>query len=246
MVEEGVAGEEDTLKYLLSRARRTSLPLRHAFVHDTRPGGGPGPLSWFLRRPDTLDLFLLMLAVAVRGPHNLLFPHAVWSRALGRPGPSGELWVSKSINWLEAHSLVSRTRKGRLVEIYMLSDAGTGAEYSRPTGGRKKPQEWFFRLPHAYFLEGWHKRLSAAGKAVLLIAHASPPEFTLPLRQGSQWYGVSVETLARGLDELKEGKILAFRTTRKKAPQLRLGYTLEPHYSLKEPFKKGTRPRAAS
>jgi hypothetical protein len=246
MTEEGVAAERGTLGYLISRTRRAALPLRHAFVHNPKPGGGPGPLSWFLRRPDTLDLYLLMRAVAVHEPYNVLFPNAVWSRALGRGSSSaGELWVSKSLHWLEHHSLIRRKRAGRLMETLMLHDAGTGEPYQRPAGG-KAPLEWFFRFSHAYFLQEWHKHLSASGKAVLLIAHASKPEFTLPLRQGAEWWGVSSETLARGIDELKEHKLLAFRTTRKTAWNTRLGYTLEPHYALKEPFRKAAGGRSKS
>src|SRR3954449_10831428 len=130
MLEEGIADERDTLTYLLTRAKRESVPLRHAFVHDPVSGGGPGPLSWFLRRPDTLDLFLLLLAVAVRPPHRVDLPSAVWSRALGRGDSTGaELWVSKSLRWLEDNSLIQRLGSGRGREIEILREDGSGREY---------------------------------------------------------------------------------------------------------------------
>jgi hypothetical protein len=153
VVQEGIASELDTLEYLLDRAKRDAVPVRHAFVHDPRTGGGPGPLAGLMRRPDTLDLYLLLLAIAVRKPHNVQYPIAVYSRALGRgSSKSAELWVSKSLRWLDDAGLIARAKAGRELEIRLREDSSRKRAYKRPS--TKDRWDWFFNLSHAYFLDG--------------------------------------------------------------------------------------------
>jgi len=197
----------------------------------------------FMRRPDTLDLYLLLLAAAVRAPHNVQYPAAVWSRALGKgTGVSSELWVSKSLRWLEDRDLIRRRKIGREVEITVRHDSARRRRYTRPKGGRDR-WEWFFNLSHAYFLQGWHKELSAAGKALLLVAHANKPGFELNQRRGEQWWGLSGDTLGRGLQELRDRKLLLVQATTRTAPESRTGLVVVPNYTLLNPFsKQPTRP----
>jgi hypothetical protein len=239
VTEEGIADERDTLDYLLARAKRDAVPVRHAFVHDPRTGGGPGPLARLMRRPETLDLYLLLLAIAVKKPHNVQYPLAVYGRALGRgDGKSAELWVSKSLRWLEDAGLIRRTKVGRELEITLREDSSRRRAYKRPTTGDRS--DWFFNLSHAYFLDGWHKRLSAPAKAVLLVSHCNEPGFELNQRRGEIWWGLSGDTLGRGLIELQDVGVLSARPIKRKAPAARTGYTLVPLYTLLPPFAKGT------
>ena len=90
----------------------------------------------------------------------------------------------------------------------------------------------FFKLPYAYFTARLHRELRLAGKATLLICLAQGPTFTLPTERAAGWYGISADTLERGIDELKRAEILKAWPRRKKAPRTRLGYTIESHYAL--------------
>jgi hypothetical protein len=201
-----------------------------------------------MRRPEALDLYLLLLAVAVKDPHKVQFPAAVWSRALGRgDSTNAELWVSKTLRWLEARNLIVRRPVGRQREITVRHDSTRDKKYTRPKGG-VDPWEWFFNLPHRYFLDGWHKRLSASGKAVLLVAYANQDEFELNQRRGATWWGLSTDTLGRGLIELQEQEVLVARTISRKAPESRTGFAVVPLYRLAAPLAKpppARRPKAA-
>jgi hypothetical protein len=241
-VEEGIADENDTLRFLLRRSKsRSGLTLRHAFVHHPEAGGGPGPLKAFLRRDDALDLYLLILLVGRGGSGTVTFPLATWSRAVGRgDGEGAELWASKTITFIEQQGLLTSRKSGRLRELEVLDDAGRRIPYTRPTG-KGGCWEWFVVLPLAYWEQGWHRELSLRAKATLLVCLSRRPQFELPLRQSAQWYGLSEETLGQGLQELRDVGLLATREIRKKAPELRAGYTLARMHSLTGPFKRGRR-----
>ncbi len=77
-----------------------------------------------------------------------------------------------------------------------------------------------------------------AGKATLLICLAQKPTFTLPTERASSWYGVSPDTLQRGLDELRERELIKVWSRTKKAPRARYGYTTENHYALQGLFAR--------
>jgi hypothetical protein len=64
--------------------------------------------------------------------------------------------------------------------------------------------ERYFKIPFGYWLdaEGWHTTLSLRGKAALLIALSLPSPFILPTERAPAWYGISADTLERGLYEL--------------------------------------------
>src|ERR1039458_2650634 len=111
---------------------------------------------------------------------------------------------------------------------------GSGREFERATG----KDRGFFKLPYAYFSERIHQDLKLAGKATLLICLAQKPTFTLPTERASAWYGVSPDTLQRGLDELRERELVKVWTRTKKAPRARYGYTTENHYALQGPFAR--------
>jgi hypothetical protein len=243
-VSEGVADENETLEWLLAKSKsRSGVALRHGFVHVPTPGGGPGPMKAFLRRDGALDLFLLVLLIASRGSHTVELPLAVWSRALGRgDDEAAETWASKTLTFIAKQGLLASKRSGRLRQLIVLDDAGRRIAYTPPSG-KGGAHEWFIRVPLEYWRQGWHKQLSLPAKATLLVCLTRPPEFDLPLRQNAAWFGVSQDTLAKGLAELQDRELLAARKVSKKAPGLRHGYTVAHHYALIGPFKKG-RPKA--
>jgi hypothetical protein len=101
-----------------------------------------------------------------------------------------------------------------------------GAQGVPPHGGWLRPgfvratgqARGFFKLPYEYFTQRWHLQLNLAGKATLLICLAQAPTFTLPTEHAARWYGVSADTLQRGLDELRELGLLKVWSRAKKAP----------------------------
>ena len=58
----------------------------------------------------------------------------------------------------------------------------------------------------------------------------------MDLLNRSRRYGISADTLQRGLDELRELELLKVWTRAKKAPRTRFGYTVEDNYALQGPF----------
>lgn len=71
----------------------------------------------------------------------------------------------------------------------------------------------------------------------MLIALSLRDDFVLPTERGAQWYGLSRDTVRKGLRDLRLLGLLAFREERKEAPLSAHGYTLERHYALQEPFR---------
>ena len=49
-------------------------------------------------------------------------------------------------------------------------------------------------------------------KAVLLIALSLKDRFRLPIEQGSLWYGLSADTIERGLAELQRAALMVTET----------------------------------
>ncbi len=229
------ATSEETLLDLLDRSKRRNVPIRRSFLQLPGPPKQPGPLASFVegRRPIALDLWLLLHAGAASFPWDVRQPAMSWARMLDLPQTlSSETTVSRNWSWLEQHGLVRSERDHRVRKVFLLMEDGSGNVFKRPTG----QQRGFFKLPYAYFTQRWHKELRLAGKATLLICLAQAPTFTLPTEHASGWYGISADTLQRGLDELRDLGLLKVWTRAKKAPRTRFGYTVENHYALQGPF----------
>lgn len=229
------ATPDETLLDLLGRSRRNSVPIRRTFLQ--LAGGGPGPAAAFIqeRRPVALDLWLLLHAGASSAPWDVRQPAMSWARMLDMPETaSSETTISRNWSWLEAHKLVRSQRDHRVRKMFLLQENGSGMEFERATGRERG----FFKLPYAYFTERVHKQLRLAGKTTLLICLAQAPTFTLPTERAAGWYGISADTLQRGLDELRELGLVKVWTRAKKAPRARYGYTLENHYALQGPFAR--------
>lgn len=233
------ASADETLTHLLNYERqgRSSTPLRRLFLQDTSGAGQPAPLPDFIsaRRGLALDLLLLLHCVAGGSPWDVGLPAGAWARALDMPQTvSSETTISKNWTWLETRQLIRSDRHKRLRRVYLLREDGSGRDYRRPDGR----QRGFFHLPFSYFMGRWHKHLKLPGKVVLLIALSRDPEFILPAEHASGWYGISADTLQRGLDELRSANLLSVRTSLRKAPAARYGVTQDYHYRLKEPFAR--------
>lgn len=235
-----IAGQAETIAALLERSNRDAVPIRRTFVQQRRRGGGPGPLASFVsnRRVRALDLYLLAHAVASGSPYTVTFPAAVWVRALGLTShTSSETLVSRTWSWLEAAKLIETRRVGRLREVTVLREDGSGNAYRHPGEEGAADRGHYFKLPHAYWHGNFHNRLSLPAKAVLLIALSLTDDFLLPTERGSDWYGLSRDTIRKGLRDLRLYGLISMRTEQKLAPLSAIGYTIERRYRLQPPLR---------
>jgi hypothetical protein len=233
--ESQIATADETLADLLDRSGRSSVPVRRTFLQ--LPDRSPGPLAAFVagRRSLALDLWLLLHAGASGGEFDVRQPAMSWARMLDMPQTTAsETTVSRNWSWLEEQQLIHSVRDRRVRKLYLMREDGSGRAFER-AGGQERG---FFKVPYAYFTDRIHRQLRLAGKATLLISLAQGPTFTLPTERAAQWYGISADTLQRGIDELRGLELIKVWPRAKKAPRTRLGYTVESHYALRDPFAR--------
>ena len=226
----------DTIRAILKRAGRRAVPIRRSFLQRENRERPSPPLAEMVRRHDSrgLDLYLIVLAQASAGEFDVTHPAAVWARALGIEGENPRIAVSKAMGRLLAYELIKRDRVGRRAHIKLLREDGSGQAYEHPAESRDK----YLQLPHGYWEGAWHKELSLAAKAGLLIALSLPPEFFLVIESGPSRFGVSADTLERGLSELQRKGLLSRRSIYKPDPLTDLGYRTEFRYWLREPCRR--------
>ncbi|MBK5219184.1 MAG: hypothetical protein JJE35_05290 [Thermoleophilia bacterium] len=156
-----------------------------------------------------------------------------WMAVVGiEPSASNRATVSRSWSWLEEKRLISSHRQGRDRGIEILREDGTGQLW-QPPGAH---HEAYFGLPLAYWRGGYASELSLPAKSVLLIGLSlqsrEEPFFQLPLRRGSDWYGLSASTLRRGLAELRRVGLLRRWAERRETEGSPLGHTYDQRYAL--------------
>jgi hypothetical protein len=238
VVEDSAATQQETVVAFVeaSDRRGRAAPLRRQFVQGGRQGVPvPGPLSAMVRSRDeiALDLYLLHRARASSAPFDVATHSAVWARAVGLSIAEdlGSAAVSKVWRRLdEKYKVVRRERRGRIAKIIALREDGSGRPYEIPSGSSWN--ERYFKIPFAYWLdpESWHSTLSLRGKAALLIALSLPSPFILPSERAPAWYGISADTLERGLHELTALGVLGRVLKVRKAPLAPAGKTRVAEY----------------
>lgn len=241
MEREHIATPRETVEALLESGNRLNgkVPLRRVFVQQgSRGDPEPGPLASLVHNGDQrgLDLFLLLKAVASAPPFNSSRSAGVWARALRFTGKTAdEQTVSRIWRRLAGLRLVSRSRSGRLADIGLLREDGSGEVYVHP-GTAGDP---YLQLPVAYWLdedERWCSTLGLPAKAMLLVALSLRPGFLLPVEKAPDWYGISADTAQRGLASLVERGLVKRERTRKTAPLVPAGYSYDSHYTLRGDF----------
>jgi len=223
------ATPESTRDDLLGNQTRRGPAIRSSFLQERGGARAPGPLHHFVRerRLFALQLYLFLHCLARKEPWDVALPASTWARALDKPSRGGEGSISRGWAWLKDHQLVRTARDKRLVRAYLLEENGSGKEYTRSHD--------FFYFPLAYFRDGWHMRLSLAATSVLLIAldkSKRKPWFQLRTEPQSHWYGVSPDTLQRGLDELRDARLLHVHPRKVRDNKARFGTTTVNEYVL--------------
>lgn len=242
-----VATPLETVEGLLESGNRLgrAVPLRATFLQQgsqRRPK--PGPLATLVHNGDRrgIDLYLLLKAVASAPPFNSHRGAAVWARALRHTGvTANEQTISKIWSRLEDHKLVKRAKHGRLADVTLLREDGSGRHYTHPgeKEERDKIEDRYLQLPVDYWLdpEGqWCSTLSLPAKAMLLIGLSLSPGFVLPTEKVQPWYGLSGDTAQRGLAELAKRGVLDRDMKPKKAPLSPKGFSYDFHHTLLAPF----------
>lgn len=202
-----------TIAALLDAAGRKSkeVPLRRTLLQQgDQRNPVPGPLASIVKRHDelALDLYLVHRAAASSAPWDVTRDARIWGRVVGHGTDvdGGASIVSKAWRRLdETYGLVKRERRGRLAKITALDESGDGGDYSYPVGGG------YFKLPFAYWTadDNWYTELTLPAKASLLIALSLKQPFVLPAERAGDWYGISPDTIQRGLQELREHGLLS-------------------------------------
>ena len=205
-------------------AGRGFTVVRDGFVQVPRRGKWVGSSLGRLvqaRRHRALLAYLLLLLVRQqldRRPKPL--EAKVWARALS-PDPPSAPWPETSMTPVWAmleqppHRLVAKERQARLVKVTPRKENGLGP-YIRPRPDQELSDvgERHFILPDAFWLDGWHHRLSMPGVAVLLILLAGTTvrnEAWLSPERADEWYGISAKTMFNGLEDLRKQVLLTAR-----------------------------------
>jgi hypothetical protein len=229
---------------LMSRGgRRTFVPVARSFLQERKPGGGAAPLSWFVKtkRRRALDLYLLAHALASTEPYDVALPARTWALAIGLPDTaSSRVSISTSFTWLEQRKLISSERDGRERRVWLLSESGSGRPYRHGVVGGALD---YFKLPYAFWNEDWSSQLDLSATAVLLISLSLSEHFSMPQERGGQWYGISRDTVRRGLATLVNLGLLTSKTTYRTSVRSPTGLIEQRRYTLTGPFARQMRPK---
>jgi hypothetical protein len=208
--------DADRLSYLdeiFWESHRTAVPIRDSLLQIRHTSGSePGLLSEIVRgrHHHALDVYLLILAATASAPHRLHVHPDFWAALVQRPSQSprnAKLALYRSLDILESLELVRRETRLGMPAFQVLDESGTGDLYFHPATRHER----YMTLPHTYWTTGLDRTLGLTGKAVLLLARSlRPTGFTLPLARSMAWYGISRDTLRRGMDELIRAKVVRY------------------------------------
>ena len=222
---------------LLAHSHNGALPLRESFLQNRGTPPEPGPFSELVRggHHRALDLYLLVVAATAQPPHQLHVNPDFWAVLLRRPDQSlrnSRLAVYRSFDTLEDLGLLWSEIHLGARRYQLLDEGGRGDRYLHPA----RTEDRYFTLPHAYWAAGLDRELDLPGKAVLLLARSLNRYFTLPLVNAPSWYGISADTLRRGMDELVRARLVRYQKTNVPTPKAPRGTTVRRTYTLVGPM----------
>lgn len=224
--------------------RKKDTPVRVSFLQREEGGrksGGPAASLVAAGDHRGLLLYLLLLTKASSHPWNAALPSAAWARALDLSLPDSKTarsTISKIWLRLERRGLVERLRKNRLADVFLRREDGLDQPYTAPGAVGER----YFRVPLALWTDGpvpdrrWYQDLTLPELYVILVGRSLGDDFRLPVESAPDWYGVSADTMNRGLLGLQAKGLMVVNKTYKKAPLSPVGYTAELRYTLQSPF----------
>lgn len=242
-----ISTPHDTRSDFLRVSGSGYLVIRQHFVQFDSSRARPGALSTIVsdRKHRALVLYLLLLTVWPYLRSRKPFSSAVWIRALtSKDGPQwNRSELSKAWTQLVTLGLVEREREGRLSRIHPMREDANGL-YVPPSGAKKTWSEAYFTIPGEFWSDEWFAKLNLAELAVLLIVAketTTSDEMYVTEERVRDWYGISPNTLRKGVRGLEQKGLLKRRPERRKAPLTPLGYTIRWWYSLTGPFSSAER-----
>jgi hypothetical protein len=236
------ATTQQTIEALLETSNRDILPLSYRFLQhrDSQNKGISGPIARFVNAHNLRGLhqYLLVHAAASAGNFEVTRDSRVWARALGlvEGKESSRAAVSKGWAWLEMAGLIRRERRGRLAQITLLSDDGSGEPYIHPYD--RTPREPYIALPYDFWRSKWNEKLDLASLAVLMIGMSLGKGFILPQSHVQRWYGISPATLSKGIKTLRRLNLLQVNRDAEPAPLAPEGFRFVYRYTVLEPFHR--------
>ena len=254
--DEAAATENDTRDYLLQRSKRDHAPVPKVFVQnpDKSLKNRAGPLAEFVRAGDVraLKALLFLHAFISSGAGDngwsATLPLKVWARAFDTTktadSRSASSAATKILTRLVQRKMIDRQRTGRArnITVTLLRPDGSGEPYTRPDGST--PSNYFLKLSHKYWTDGWYERLDLAATAMLLVAlHEDPAGFALPTERVPEWYGWSADTAERGMKTLRDEGIVDVERRLKKAPLAPSGLTQVNWYTVIGPLAAPPAPK---
>lgn len=245
VADEAPADEAETRGHLLTRSRRTQVPIYKGFVQhpDKRLATRAGPLSEFVRNGDLRGLraILFLHAIISSGDKgwSATLPLAVWARVFdttkNAEPRSASTAATKVLTRLAERNLITRARSGRArsITVTLLRPDGSGEPYTRPGASNT---DRFLNLSHQFWTDGWYEQLDLPATAMLLVAAHEKSGFELVTERVPKWYGWSADTAERGLQTLHDRGLLDVDHRIKKAPLSPTGATRVNVYTLIGPF----------
>jgi len=244
------AERQENLRELLWESHRDAVPIRESFLQLRGAPPEPGPLAEIVRKGyhHAFDTYLVMLGVTSAPPFRLHVSVDFWAPLLRRPTQSlrnGRLALYRSLAILDDLDLFRQETHLGVPRFQLLNESGSGDPYFHPADRR----EHYLTLPHAYWERGIDRELGLPGKAVLLMARSLHPSgFNLPTARASEWYGISPDTVRRGIDELVRAKLLAYTKETVPSRNAPRGTTVRRSYVLVGPMtrRRPSKPRNAA
>lgn len=224
-----------TVRAIIEKGKRKKgLQIHNHFVQ--QPEGGkkkqPGILHKLVASGNerALDLFLLHRLLAVKEPWEASLENKVWARALGISGSSSTSTISRLFRRLTDMDLMDKSKNGRTPVYRALHDSGNGSSYEKTSD--------YLTIPLEYWTEDIWLTLGLPAKAVLLIFLSLPAQSYLPQNQVSKWYGISADTLGKGVKQLKELGFLEISVKQEDDFLVASKFRTQHYYTLKSPFQQ--------
>lgn len=211
-----------------------------------------------------LKLYLSLLWLAAKEPHDASFPARAWASLLALPDApgAGARRVAEALKWLHAHRFVElEARPGATNRVTLLNENGTGERYrvpgavfrtipNEPQFKQDRERQRYFRIPPTFWTAGWCSDLRGPAVAMLLVLLAeedgrrSDGVWFSP-RIAEERYALSPVTRSKGLTELSDYGLLTIKKSALTGDPFELQRTRNIYFLNHDAFSKGPRSKAS-